>query len=144
MEDNTSVWVLGHRIKNVPVSGNFDMVQGETPPGVPGPPPHYHTGYSETFLVTEGEMEFIINGEAKTVTTGQSVDLPVNTIHTFRNAGNQTCKWVNIHSPKGFLSFFNTFGVKESEENALKKSIDESIIEKVMNTAPNFDMHIKI
>ena len=49
MQDLKTIWVLGHKIKPIHVSGNFDMVIGETPPNVPGPPPHAHSGYNEMF-----------------------------------------------------------------------------------------------
>ena len=120
------------------------MVVGETPPNVPGPPPHFHSALSEVFMVIEGEMEFAINGKVKILKQGESVDLPPNVVHTFKNGGSSTCKWVNIHSPKGFLSFFKEMGVPATESEAMKKSIDESIISKVMQTAADYDMHIKL
>jgi hypothetical protein len=35
-------------------------------------------------------------------------------------------------------------GIPEGEPDAVKKSVDESIINKVMQTASDFDMHIKL
>ena len=58
-----SKWVLGHKITPQTVTGDLDLVIGETPSNTPGPPPHYHNAYHEVFLVTEGEMEFVINGK---------------------------------------------------------------------------------
>ena len=144
MKGNNKLWVLGHRISPVRVSGNYDMVMGETAPNVQGPPPHFHSGLNELFMVLEGEMEFLINGEPKKIKQGESVDLPPNVVHTFNNAGTSTCKWINIHSPKGFLSFFEEMGIPENEPEAEKKSVDESIINKVMQTAADYDMHIKL
>ncbi len=144
MKENEKLWVLGHRISPVTVSGNYDMVIGETSPNVPGPPPHFHSALNELFMVLEGEMEFMINGEIKIVKEGESVDLPPNVIHTFKNVGASTCKWVNIHSPKGFLAFFEDMGVSDNESEAMKKSVDERIINRVMQTAADYDMHIKL
>ncbi len=144
MEKSNNLWVLGHKISPVEVTGNYDMVIGETAPNIPGPPPHSHTKLNEVFLVLEGEMEFTVNGELKKLGVGESIDLPPNVIHTFKNAGASTCKWVNIHSPKGFLSFFNEMGIPENESNAMQKSVDESIINKVLQQAADFDMHIKL
>jgi mannose-6-phosphate isomerase-like protein (cupin superfamily) len=142
MKNQSSLWVLGHRISPISVSGNYDMVIGETPPNVPGPPPHYHSGLNELFMVLEGEMEFVIDGKARKVVKGESVDLPPNVLHTFRNAGSSHCKWVNIHSPKGFLSFFEDMGIPESESEAMRKSVDDSVINTVMQKAADYDMHI--
>lgn len=144
MKENNNLWVLGHKISPIKVSGNYDMVIGETAPNVPGPPPHFHTALNEVFMVLEGEMEFLVNGETKTIHQGESVDLPPNVVHTFNNAGSSTCKWLNIHSPKGFLSFFEEMGISENDSDAIKKSIDESIINKVIETAANYDMHIQL
>lgn len=144
MKNNNKIWVLGHKISPVEVSGNYDMVIGETPPGVPGPPPHYHCNLQELFMVLEGEMEFVVDGEKKLLKKGDTVDLPANAIHTFRNSGSSPCTWLNVHSPKGFLSFFHRMGVKENESEAMKKSIDEKIVQKVMAEAASFDMHIQL
>jgi len=117
---------------------------GETPAGTPGPPPHHHENLSEVFIVTEGQMDFVVNGDKKTIKAGEVVDLPVNTIHTFGNNSDQPCKWINIHSPKGFWSFFKDMGIDSNEENAVMKSVDESIINKVMATAADYDMLIDV
>lgn len=144
MTNNNQLWVLGHKISPVEVSGNYDMVVGETAPNVPGPPPHLHSQLNELFMVLEGEMEFVINGEVRTVKTGESVDLPPNVVHTFKNSGSTPCKWVNIHSPKGFLSFFEEMGISAGEPEAIQKSVDPTIINRVMQEAADFDMHIKV
>ncbi|UKM65651.1 cupin domain-containing protein [Flavobacteriaceae bacterium GSB9] len=136
-------WVLGHKVALHDTSGNYDLAFGETPAGVPGPPPHLHEKFTESFLITEGEMEFVVNGAVKIVKAGESVNLPQNTLHTFSNKSNSVCKWVNIHSPKGFRKFFEKLGVPEEEDGAQQKSVSESIINDVMTTAVNYDMLIK-
>ena len=105
---------------------------------------HFHSNLQELFMILEGEMEFVVNGEPKLVRAGETVDLPAHVVHTFRNAGSAPCKWVNIHSPKGFLAFFKDVGIDESEEDAVRKSVDEAVIQRVMQTAADFDMHIRI
>jgi mannose-6-phosphate isomerase-like protein (cupin superfamily) len=144
MKDQSNYWVLGHKISPVEVSGNYDMVIGETAPKIPGPPPHFHSEMNELFMVLEGEMEFVIDGQPRTVRAGESVDLPSNLLHTFKNAGEVPCKWINIHSPKGFLSFFKDMGVTEDEAEAFQKSVDEKVINRVMQEAADYDMHIRI
>lgn len=126
------------------VSGDYDFIQGETPGNTPGPPPHYHKGYNELFLVLEGEMEFMVNGEISAVGPGESVDLPPNTLHTFSNKSNKVCRWINVHSPKGFLAFFNDLGVDESTHNAESLSVSQEVIARLMSEAASYDMHIKV
>jgi mannose-6-phosphate isomerase-like protein (cupin superfamily) len=142
MDANSSYWVLGHKVKPITVSGDFDMVIGETPVEVPGPPPHHHSRFNEMFLVLEGKMDFVVNDELHSLNAGESIDLPPNSVHTFKNAGKTPCKWLNVHSPKGFWSFFKEMGIPENEADGQKNSVDPSIIQKVMKEAVNYDMHI--
>lgn len=137
-------WVLGHKISLHETSGNYDLAYGETPAGVQGPPPHFHYNLEEVFLITEGEMEFMVNGKVFTARQGDSVNLPTNTLHTFSNKSTNNCKWINIHSPKGFRAFFETLGVLAEEDNAEAKSVDKSIIDQVIRTAADYDMIIKL
>ena len=142
MKNASTKWVLGQKVTMHPSSGDFDLVICETPPGAQGPPPHIHGTYKEAFLIVEGEMEFFVDGNLETRKAGESLDVPPGTLHTFNNRTDQPCKWVNIHSPKGFSSFFDTFGVPESEGDAIKKSLNPNIIEKVLATASEYDMVI--
>ena len=144
MTEKNTLWVLGHRISPVEVTGDYDMVIGQTPAQVPGPPPHTHQGYHEVFLVVEGEMEFMVKGEVKTVRAGESVNLAPGTVHTFSNKSDVECKWVNIHSPSGFSAFFNDVGIPEGETDAMAKSVHESVIHKVIQVAADHDMHIEM
>ena len=142
MKNNEGLWILGHKLKAHQTTGNFDMVAFETPPRAQGPPPHIHSTYEEAFLILEGELEFIIDGKPIICKAGESIDVPPGTLHTFNNRSDQACKWVNIHSPKGFYGFFEKFGIPENEENALSKSLNPRIIEEVLKTATDFDMAI--
>lgn len=135
---------LGHTLTLHHPSANYDLVEGLTPPHVSGPPPHIHKGYSELFFVLEGSMEFMIDGRLVRVETGESIDLPPNTLHTFRCAGESPCRWLNMHSPKGFLAFFETFGVDAQQEGAFQQSLDERIINQVIQKSAEFDMHIQL
>lgn len=144
MNTNKTKWVLGHKVTSHETTGDYDLLIAETPSGIQGPPPHLHNSYKESFLIIEGEMEFMLNGEIKTVKAGGSVDIPPNTLHTFVNKSSFPCKWVNIHSPKGFREFFEQMGVPETEENAVEKSLSPELIDKVIKNASNYDMIIKI
>lgn len=144
MKSDNTKWVLGHKVTPHETTGDYDLMVAETPPKVQGPPPHFHNSFKESFLIIEGEMEFFVNGNIKVVKAGESVDIPPNTLHTFANKSDKLCKWVNIHSPKGFRNFFEQFGISDNEDNAIEKSLASEIINKVMATASDFDMNIKI
>lgn len=142
MKIEKGVICLEHNIIPHQTSGNYDLIEGISAPGIPGPPPHYHSAYHEMFIVTEGELEFLINGKMVTVKEGESIDIPAHTLHTFKNQGTQDCRYLNIHSPKGFSGLFETFGIDVTEENAFEKSVAPEVINSVLQRAPDFDMHI--
>jgi len=142
MEKIESFWVLGHKVTNYKTTGDYDLAVGETPGNTPGPPPHKHDTLAETFLITEGEMEFMRNGEIIVARAGDLIDLPPKTVHTFSNKTDKPCKWVNVHSPKGFRGFFEFVGVPVENQNARIESVSESLIQTVIKKAADFDMHI--
>lgn len=144
MKQSNTKWVLGHKVTPYDTTGDYDLMMALTPPHVGGPPPHLHHNYKESFLIVEGEMEFMVNGEIKVVKAGEALDVPPETLHTFNNKSDKPCKWVNIHSPKGFREFFEQMGVPTNTENAQMNSVDPTIIQKVIQTAADFDMHIKM
>ena len=142
MKATKNLWVIGHKFQPINTSGEYDAFIGETPTGVPGPPPHYHSKYAEFFMVLKGQMEFIVDGERRVLNEGESIDLPRRSVHTFSNPTLQSIRWLNIHSPKGFSSFFEKFGVPDDNEDAFHSSVSESMIGQVVNEAASFDMNI--
>ena len=71
MKKTTSKWMLGHKVTPHDTTGNYDLALGETPPRLPGPPPHLHHNLEESFLITEGEMEFMIDGAIRVFKSGR-------------------------------------------------------------------------
>ena len=136
-------WVLGHQVTAAASSGEYDLVFLETPPNTPGPPPHVHQKYAEFFLVTEGEVEFLLNGERRVLNAGASVDIPPGSLHTYRNRTDRPSKMVNIHSPKGFVDFFKTVGVPLEEPHAQERSVAQEAIERVIAVSKGFDIEFQ-
>lgn len=77
----------------------------ETPPGG-GPPPHHHDREDEWFLVLEGRVEFLKNGEWAEVPPGGAVFAPKGSVHAFRNIGEQMLRLLVHTTPAGFEDFF--------------------------------------
>jgi quercetin dioxygenase-like cupin family protein len=61
-----------------------------------GPDKHRHS-YEETFIILEGEIEIIADGETQTIGSGKIVIIPANTWHEFKNRSNKPAHMVNIH-----------------------------------------------
>lgn len=67
---------------------------------------HRHP-YEETFVILEGEIEVIVNGEKQVIQAGNIVVIPANTWHEFKNRSSQDALMVNIHPvPKMIQEFW--------------------------------------
>lgn len=86
-------------------AGQYNLATIITPPGG-GPPAHCHTREDECFVVQEGRMSFLVNGEWREVETGAMVYLPKNIPHTFRNIGDTPSRMLFSSIPGGFDHFF--------------------------------------
>jgi quercetin dioxygenase-like cupin family protein len=52
-----------------------------------GAPLHTHPGVEETITVLEGAGDFTVDGETVRLRAGQTILLPADSVHGFRNAG---------------------------------------------------------
>lgn len=60
--------------------------------GTAAAPPHYHKSYTETFHVLEGELTVRVGSKLVTLGKGESVTIPLKTVHTFSNKTAQPVK----------------------------------------------------
>lgn len=90
-------------------AGRFCLIDMYVPPGG-GPGPHRHD-FEETFVLLEGELEFVFRGEMKTASAGETVHIPANAPHVFRNASQTAARLLCICSPAGQEDFFLELGV---------------------------------
>lgn len=85
-------------------AGKYCLIDMHVPPGG-GPPPHRHD-FEETFTIVQGEIEATFRGEKTTVKTGETIHIPANAPHQFRNAGSQPARLLCICAPAGQEDFF--------------------------------------
>lgn len=137
---NFPLWVIGHRITLIETLGDYDMALAMTPANTPGPPPHYHENEAELFLVLNGEIEIIMDGQWSKLQAGESVVVPKGVVHTFHNKTSQDVDWVTTWSPKGFAQFFKDFGFDANQEGAFQKSVSEEVIKSVIENCNKYGM----
>ncbi len=142
ISEKKMLWVLGHKIEPMKASGQYDAVRITTAPGVQGPPPHHHDTYAEMFIVISGKAQFLQNGEVSILGPGESVDLSPGVVHTVSNAGDEDLVMINIHSPKGFMAFFDDVGFDVNSNGSFDQSISQETVGKVIRDAASYDMHI--
>jgi quercetin dioxygenase-like cupin family protein len=78
--------------------GAFSLMERELPVSNRRPQPHRHEG-PEGFYVLEGEIEFVVDGEARSGGEGFWALVPAGLSHTFGNAGDRVARLLIIHSP---------------------------------------------
>jgi quercetin dioxygenase-like cupin family protein len=85
-------------------AGRYTLIDMYVPPGG-GPPPHRHD-FEEMFTVLEGEIELTFRGERSIARTGETVNVPANAPHSFRNIGQHPARLLCMCAPAGQERFF--------------------------------------
>ena len=90
-------------------AGRFCIIDMHIPPGG-GPPPHRHD-FEESFILLDGEIEATFRDQKSTAKAGDTLHIPANAPHQFRNATTQPVRLLCICSPSGQEEFFAEVGV---------------------------------
>lgn len=69
------------------------------PPGVSGPPPHFHPEQEEEWHVLAGTLSAYLGGRWRSLTEGESVSIPRGQVHTFRNRSEGVVRVRDVHVP---------------------------------------------
>jgi uncharacterized cupin superfamily protein len=94
------------------------------PPGG-GPPPHRHD-FEETFTLLEGELAFTFRGEKMTARAGETVHIPANAPHQFKNESGAATRVLCLCSPAGQEEFFLEVGVRVATRAEAPARLDEA------------------
>jgi quercetin dioxygenase-like cupin family protein len=89
-------------------AGKYTLIDMHVPPGG-GPPPHRHD-FEEMFTVLEGEVELDFRGQHLVAKAGETVNVPANAPHSFRNASPQAVRLLCLCAPSGQEIFFANVG----------------------------------
>jgi quercetin dioxygenase-like cupin family protein len=121
-------------------AGRFCLIDMHIPPGG-GPPPHRHD-FEETFIVQEGEIEATFRGKKSTVRAGETIHIPANAPHQFRNASSNAARLLCICSPAGQENFFKEVGTLVATRTTAAPKLGEkeqaAFIQKVVALAPKY------
>jgi quercetin dioxygenase-like cupin family protein len=89
-------------------AGKYTLIDMHVPPGG-GPPPHRHD-FEEMFTVLEGEVELTFRDQHLVAKAGETVNVPANAPHAFRNASDQAVRLLCMCTPPGQELFFSAVG----------------------------------
>jgi quercetin dioxygenase-like cupin family protein len=104
-------------------AGKYTLIDMHVPPGG-GPPPHRHD-FEEMFTVLEGEVELSFRGQQLVAKAGETVNVPANAPHGFRNASSEAVRLLCLCAPSGQEEFFAKVGQSVTSRTELPPALDE-------------------
>ena len=121
-------------------NGRFCVIDMHVPPGG-GPPPHRHE-FEETFILLDGEIQVTFRGQKSTLRAGDTVNVPSNAPHQFRNESSEPVRMICICSPAGNDEFFLEVGVPVATRTSPAPELDAAqraeFLRKVRAIAPKY------
>jgi len=121
-------------------AGRYCLIDMVVPPGG-GPPPHRHD-FEEMFTLLEGEIEFTFRGATSIVRAGETVNIPANAPHSFRNASGHPVRLLCMGSPAGLDEFFMLVGDPVESRTSPPPSLGDTEkaerMRKAVTLAPQF------
>src|SRR5271156_5386314 len=84
-------------VSGADTAGRYTLIDMHVPPGG-GPPPHRHD-FEEMFSVLEGEVSVTFRGEHLVARAGETVNVPANAPHGFRNASGTAARLLCLCAP---------------------------------------------
>ncbi len=112
------------------------------PPGG-GPPPHIHSREEESFLILEGEVTVHVNGERIVAKAGTFANMPVGSLHHFKNETNKPAKMIVSVAPAGLEQMFLEVGQQVLPNGAIPQ-LTKQEIEKLLAAAPRYGVEIRL
>jgi len=94
------------KVRDEDTAGAYSIHDNSIPPGSPGPRPHIHHDYEETFYVLESELTVRMGLRTITAPAGSFVVVPRGVVHQPSNSGTQPTRVLLIFSPAGMDRFF--------------------------------------
>jgi quercetin dioxygenase-like cupin family protein len=117
--DTYTILMTGHN-----TAGRYTLIDMHVPLGG-GPPPHRHD-FEEMFTVLEGEIELTFRGATSIARAGETVNVPANAPHAFRNASDHAARLLCLCSPAGQEEFFMAVGVPLTSRTERPPDLDEA------------------
>ncbi len=105
-------------------AGRYCLIDMHIPPGG-GPPPHRHD-FEETFVVLVGELEATFRGVKQVVRAGETIHIPANAPHQFRNGSEAPARALCTCAPAGQENFFKEVGIPVATRTTPPPPLDEA------------------
>jgi quercetin dioxygenase-like cupin family protein len=127
-------------VSGADTAGRYTLIDMHVPPGG-GPPPHRHD-FEEMFTILDGAIEFTFRGISAVATAGETINVPANAPHVFRNASERPARLLCLCSPPGQEEFFKEVGVPVAHRTEAPPALDPAatgaFIAKAVALAPKY------
>ena len=127
-------------VSGADTEGRYTLIDMHVPPGG-GPPPHRHD-FEEMFTILEGEIELTFRGVSAIAAAGETVNVPANAPHVFRNVSDRPARLLCLCSPAGQEEFFKEVGIPVGHRTEAPAALDEAdtgaFIAKAISLAPKY------
>jgi quercetin dioxygenase-like cupin family protein len=104
-------------------AGKYTLIDMHVPPGG-GPPPHRHD-FEEMFTILDGEVELSFREQTFVAKAGETVNVPANAPHSFRNASSEAVRLLCVCAPAGQEKFFTAIGAPVTTRTEPPPELDE-------------------
>jgi mannose-6-phosphate isomerase-like protein (cupin superfamily) len=84
-------------------AGEVFEFEAVLPPGLSGPPAHWHRVEQETFEVIEGRLRVRVGRAVRHLGPGESVVVPPGIVHAFSNPSDEPVRVITHETPAGQL-----------------------------------------
>jgi quercetin dioxygenase-like cupin family protein len=131
-------------VSGADTAGRYTLIDMHVPPGG-GPPPHRHD-FEEMFTILDGEIELTFRGVGALATAGDTINVPANAPHVFRNASARPARLLCLCSPAGQDEFFKEVGVPVAHRTEAPPALDDAatraFIAKAVALAPKYNTEL--
>ena len=111
-------------VSGADTAGRYALIDMHVLPGG-GPPPHRHD-FEEMFHVLEGEVEVTFRGAKSVARCGETVNIPANAPHAFKNVSARPARLLCMVSPAGEEEFFLAVGDPVPTRTSPPPELDEA------------------
>jgi quercetin dioxygenase-like cupin family protein len=124
-------------------AGMYATFEAIVPPGS-GPPPHVHSREEESFLILEGEITFQHGENRFPASEGTFLNMPVGSLHCFKNESNTTARMLISVAPAGLEKMFLEVGQPLADDAESAPPPTQTDIQKLLDAAPRYGVEIKV
>lgn len=123
--------------------GKYATFEALVPPGG-GPPPHIHSREEESFLVLAGTITFQLGEERIVAGEGTFLNMPVGSLHSFKNEGDKAARLLISIAPAGLERMFFEVGQPLAEDATTTELPSQAEVLKLLQAAPRYGIEIKV